>query len=586
MAKIITILALILLLELFSTYAADKGENVGRLINAEKFNFDKVETRKRKRNDSESSKCEGCLKNATKNEIYFAHDEANYMSICEECFENRKKPKKNDRILIQRWYSDYKFEDENSVINLLLESSKDEKDLPKDLTVAEIIKEKEDGSYEIKILDGKNVGKNVSVGAKDFTKLAHEIMPNAELCDMCGFFKFNEKACSRYNCDKIICSQCYEKFPTCAYCKLLRKGNAIKVRAIEEIFEKLSQTFGSKNIFELYGIVEELEFDTEDLNKVFYKVKLALDYNWPRDQQNRIIPGGKLMLVEPTHTVTLSEKHVTIFKADEPEGFEIQGVASLMQSIHHMFHQQLPFHQRSNVNNHSVFLIPSHDTSYFRFLMDTDDREDDISNFFGNIPESNFQYGNIPESPTNYFNVPTTYQMEQHFQLHSTQQQQSQQNSFNMFHDTSNDGEDDISNFFGNIPESDFQYGNILESPTHYFNVPSTYQMNTQAQNFQLHSNQQQQSQQNSSNMLIDTSNEEQQVSDNAFENESLNIESELHPDILEGFLEHTNNNLETLQELQESDDSETMVDLIEYVDHDTESNSDHHSETYSSTNN
>ena len=89
------------------------------------------------------------------------------------------------------------------------------------------------------------------------------------------------------------------------------------MRAIEEIFEKLSKTFGSKNIFELYGIVEELEFDTEDLNKVFYKVKLALDYNWPRDQQNRIIPGGKLMLVEPTHTVTLSERHVTIFKGNQ-----------------------------------------------------------------------------------------------------------------------------------------------------------------------------------------------------------------------------------------------------------------------------
>jgi hypothetical protein len=93
------------------------------------------------------------------------------------------------------------------------------------------------------------------------------------------------------------------------------------VRATSEIFEKLSQTFGQDIFlwpdFELYGIVEDLEFDVEDLNKVFYRIHLALDYNWPRDQQNRIIPGGKLMLVEPIHTITLSEKHIAIFKRNQ-----------------------------------------------------------------------------------------------------------------------------------------------------------------------------------------------------------------------------------------------------------------------------
>jgi len=96
----------------------------------------------------------------------------------------------------------------------------------------------------------------------------------------------------------------------------------------------------------------------------------------------------------------------------------------------------------------------------------------------------------------------------------------------------------------------------------------------------------------------------------------SLNIESQLHPEIHEG-LENTYNNLETRQELQASDsetildyhivvdsDSETILDfnivdhvqelqasdsetIVDFniVDHDTDSNSDH-SETYTSNNN
>jgi len=568
MAKIITILTLILLLKLFSTYAADKNENVGRLINTGKFGVNNVKSRKRKRNDSENSKCEECFKNTAENEIYFAHDETHYMSICAECFENYKKPKKNDRILIKnqhvinylRRWCNYKFEDEHCVINLLLESSKDENDLLKksDLTVAEIMNEEDQGgSYEIKILDGKNIGKNVFVNANDFTKLAHEIMPDSEICDMCGFFKFNEKACSRYNCDKIICSQCYEKFPRCAYCKLLHKGNAIKVRATSEIFEKLSQTFGQDIFlwpdFELYGIVEDLEFDVEDLNKVFYRIHLALDYNWPRDQQNRIIPGGKLMLVEPIHTITLSEKHIAIFKPDEPEDFDdFQGVASFIQDIQHLFHQS------TNVNNDAMFLITPHNLN-FRFIIRTNDQE--------YRPENEEDNDDI---------FPPA-----------------RQNTSIMF------------------PQ--VMFAPVNGEPPHYFNI----------QNLQPHSTQQQQSQQHDfGNVSIDTSNEEHQVDDVVMtevlrnDQPSLNIESQLHPEIHEG-LENTNNNLETRQELQASDsetildyhivvdsDSETILDfnivdhvqelqasdsetIVDFniVDHDTDSNSDH-SETYTSNNN
>ena len=84
----------------------------------------------------------------------------------------------------------------------------------------------------------------------------------------------------------------------------------------EGVLEELKQLFGP-DIFELYGIVEVLQFDEEDQNKVFYKVQLAEDYNWSKDRFNRIIPDGKLELVEPTHTVALLESEVTTFKRNQ-----------------------------------------------------------------------------------------------------------------------------------------------------------------------------------------------------------------------------------------------------------------------------
>ena len=164
---------------------------------------------------------------------------------------------------------------------------------------------------------------------------------------------------SFFFCKKVLAFYIRKPLPIVNICHMVNifwvhKGNTIKVRVTnklqENVLKELKQLFGP-DIFELYGIVKDLEFDEEDQNKVFYKVQLAQDYNWSKDHFNRIISDGKLRLEEPTHTVTLSESEVTSFKRNQ----FVYAVKNVK-----MIHKICFFHFFPWIQKKNVFLVFYH----------------------------------------------------------------------------------------------------------------------------------------------------------------------------------------------------------------------------------
>lgn len=252
-----------------------------------------------------------------------AMSEDHSLNLCDICCQNDLKKAKGDRVLVKETNLNNKLnikietdEKENTLIKL--ELMQDELENEDQTTVGEIMEEKTNDSFEIKILEGKYLGQQYSLSSEGFIKLASVIMPSEKICGLCCYFYFNEKGCMRYGCQQPICGQCYQKYPHCPFCKLLRKENTVKVKHAKLTPENeaaLKSTFGEEDEFsELYGIIQNVKIDDDDLNKMVYEVKLALGYDWETNENGIIYSDAKLHLNEPTHTLILNENQVEIFK--------------------------------------------------------------------------------------------------------------------------------------------------------------------------------------------------------------------------------------------------------------------------------